>query len=167
MGVGIWFLVSNPAILGEKTNSCNPEAVSKPVEGTQEFECVSRQHINTGTGGTGYNSNPPSSGPHWQNPANNGVYDSSLPDEQLIHNLEHGYIWIAYRPDVSDEVKNRLSEIVKDDSWKVVLEPREKNDSKIALVVWGRVLKMEEPDYDKIKDFVRTYRNRGPEKTSD
>ncbi|MBI2012813.1 DUF3105 domain-containing protein, partial [Candidatus Curtissbacteria bacterium] len=42
---------------------------------------------------------------------------------------------------------------------------REANDAKIACVAWGRVLTLDEPDYGKIEDFIRTYRNRGPEKT--
>ena len=66
---------------------------------------------------------------------------------------------------VGDEVKNRLREIAKKEDWKVVVAPREANDAQIALVAWGRVLKMDEPDYAKIEDFIKVYRNRGPEKT--
>lgn len=142
-----------------------PAPVSKPVEGTVDFDVVSREHIASGTPGSGYNSDPPTSGPHWPAPVKNGVYDNELADEQLIHNLEHGHVWVLYRPDVSDEVKNRLKEIVEGDNWKVVMAPRAKNDTAIALVAWGRLLKMDEPDYEKVKDFINTYRNRGPEKT--
>src|SRR4030067_236332 len=52
---------------------------------------------------------------------------------------------------------NLKKEIIEKDSWKVVLEPREQNDSKIALVAWGRVLVMDQPDYDKIEAFIKTY----------
>lgn len=180
LAVGVWFFTMNPAVLGEKTDSDKPLAVSNPVEGTQEFEIVGRTHIASGTAGSGYNSNPPASGNHWGSPAENGVHDKQLPDEQLIHNLEHGYVWISYRPvgelaeatteantvpGASDEVIDELKKIVEADDWKVVLGPREKNDSMIALVAWGRVLKLDSPDYDKVKEFVKTYRNRGPEKT--
>lgn len=165
VGVGVWFLAKTPSGMEEGKVLGQVESVSKPVEGTVEYQPVGRNHIPQGTPGSGYNSNPPSSGPHWPAPTKKGVYDNPLPDEWLIHNLEHGYVWIAYKPDVGDEVKNRLKEIVEDDDWKVVLEPRDKNETKIALVAWGRVLKMDEPDYEKVKDFIRTYRNRGPEKT--
>lgn len=166
VGVGVWFLsknqtVSQNQVLGEAA------VVSKPVEGTVDYTIVGRDHIAQGTAGSGYNSNPPTSGPHWAAAARNGVYDKQLPDEQLIHNLEHGHVWISYKPDTADEVKNKLKEIVEKDSWKVVLAPREQNDSKIALVVWGRVLKMDQPDWDKIEAFIKTYRNRGPENTPD
>ena len=155
--------------------------VSSPIEGTMEFTVVSREHIAAGTPGTGYNSNPPTSGPHWPAPAGNGIYDKELPDEQLIHNLEHGHVWVSYRPTTSggqestdgaevkpgitEEELAKIKEIVEEDDWKVVLAPRANDDSKIALAAWGRVLNMDEVDLDKIKDFIETYRNRGPEKT--
>lgn len=43
-----------------------------------------------------YNSNPPTSGPHFGVWAKRGVYDSVLSDGYLIHSLEHGYIVISY-----------------------------------------------------------------------
>jgi hypothetical protein len=81
--------------------------------------------------------------------------------------MEHGHVWISYKPDAGEEIIGRLKEIVGEDDWKVILTPREKNDSKIALAAWGRLLKMDEPDYEKVNDFIRTYRNRGPEQTPD
>jgi len=181
IGAGVWFFSKSDGM--QQTNdSLELVAVSDPVEGTQEFTVVSRQHIASGTSGSGYNSNPPTSGPHWPGPAKNGTYDTEIPDEQVLHNMEHGYVWISYRPDVDpkaatseatlkpglteDEV-NKLKEIVKGDDWKVVLSPRAKDDAKIALVAWGRLLNMDNPDYDKIKQFIKTYRNRGPEQTPD
>lgn len=165
IGAGVWFLSKSSGMGESKSGELLPAAVSKPVEGTSDLQIVGRNHIASGTAGSGYNSNPPSSGPHWPSPAKNGVYDETLPDEQLIHNLEHGHVWIAYKPDVGDEVKNKLKEIVKDDDWKVVLEPRDKNETMIALVAWGRVLKLDQLDENKVKDFIRTYRNRGLENT--
>ena len=177
-GFGIWFF-TRPSVLGEKADSDKPVAVSKPVEGTVEFPIVGRNHIAQGTTVSTYNSNPPTSGPHWPAPAKNGIYDTMQPDEQLLHNLEHGYVWISYIPTkpnsessaeagvksgLTEEEVTKLKDLVKGDDWKVVLEPRDKNDSKIALAAWGRLLKMDDPDYDKIRDFIRTYRDRGPEK---
>lgn len=165
VGAGVWFFSKNPHMGSDSSGEVLPAQVSSPVEGTQDYEIVGRNHITQGTLGSGYNSNPPSSGPHWPAAAKNGAYENPLPDEQLIHDLEHGYVWISYKPDISQDVKNQLKEIVEKDDWKVVLCPREKNDSQIALVSWGRVLKLDQFDAVKVKDFVRTYRNRGPEKT--
>lgn len=56
----------------------------------EEFPNLGQQHIDIGTEHIAYNSNPPTSGPHYIQPANWGVYETTLPDEQLVHNLEHG-----------------------------------------------------------------------------
>ena len=45
-------------------------------------------HIPMGTPHPEYNSNPPSSGWHYAEPARQGFYDEELPDEQIVHNLE-------------------------------------------------------------------------------
>jgi len=164
VGIGVWLLTKHQTI-GQSQVLSEAVSISNPVEGTVDYAIVSRDHITQGAAGSGYNSNPPSSGPHWPMAAKNGVYDKELPDEQLIHNLEHGHIWISYKPNTADEVKSKLREIVEKDSWKVVLGPRDKNDSQIALVAWGRVLAMDEPDYVKVEEFIKTYRNRGPENT--
>lgn len=166
IGFGVWFFTKsdmghNPSGEGET----RPVSVSKPVEATVDFDIVGRNHITQGTAGSGYNSNPPTSGPHWPAPAKNGIYDTQLPDEQLIHNLEHGYIWISYESDVSQDVKDQLKKIVEEDNWKIVLEPRDANETMIALAAWGRVLKLDSPDYEKVRAFIKTYRNRGPERT--
>ncbi|MEK7580795.1 MAG: DUF3105 domain-containing protein [Patescibacteria group bacterium] len=165
VGVGVFFV--SKSTIGKEEDSSKPAPVSKDVPGTQEFTIVSREHIASGTSGSGYNSDPPTSGPHWNGPASKGVYDKEFPDEQLIHNLEHGYILISYKPDVGDDVINKLKAIVLKNDWKIVMEPREKDDAKIVLAAWGRLLKMNDLDENTVRDFINTYRNRGPEKTTE
>src|SRR3990167_11186190 len=47
-----------------------------------------------------YQSNPPTSGSHWPIPLLDGLYDTEKPDEALVHSLEHGRIWVSYKPDI-------------------------------------------------------------------
>lgn len=183
-GGGIWFFSTNSNALNKNSeaDSQKPEFVSGSVEGVEEFKIVGRVHIAVGTSGKDYNSNPPTSGNHWGEPAKGGVYENSLPDEQLIHNLEHGFIWISYMPltqpeeassgaglkrGISESDKKTLEEMVKKDDWKMVLAPRDKNESMIAVAAWGRLLKLDNLDLAKIREFIKLYRNRGPEKTPD
>ena len=177
---GVWFFTKGDSSAMKEGSELEVEKVDKPVEGAVEYKVESRTHIPTGTKVTNYNSNPPNSGDHWGAPAKNGIYDNALPDEELVHNLEHGYIWISYRPaaqasesspsadlkpGISVEDKKSLEELVNKDDWKMVLAPRDTNDSVIALASWGRVLKMDSLNLDKVKGFIRVYRGRGPEKT--
>src|SRR5579864_3213956 len=54
-----------------------------------------QQHIQPGAQHVAYNSNPPSSGPHYPSPTPWGIKDSEVVDETLVHNEEHGGVIIA------------------------------------------------------------------------
>lgn len=124
-----------------------------------------RDHIADGETHPPYNSNPPSSGSHYTSTARGGFYEEPLPDEQVIHNLEHGDVWIAYHPDISDEAKETLEFFA---GQYVVVSPRSENEGDISLVAWGRAdtfdIENEAVDEGRIRDFIRRYDNRGPEK---
>lgn len=131
---------------------------SYPIEGDK--------HVADGTK-VEYKTNPPTSGDHYGTPANWGVYDREIPDEAVMHNLEHGGVWITYKPEISEIAKSKLVEIAKANS-KVIMSPREKNDSMIALASWGRIYKPEVSadgvfDESAVKNFISKYRNTGPE----
>ena len=118
-----------------------------------------------------YNSNPPSSGAHYPSPANWGVYEYEVNDRFFLHNLEHGGVWIAYRPSVATSTVDKLKAIVKEfDGSKIVMGPRSSNDADVALVSWTHVLKfnlvggdMTEGQINEIRGFYKSYKNRGPE----
>jgi hypothetical protein len=136
---------------------------------SQTFPSAGRDHIEIGVGDTlpegTYNSNPPSSGPHYQNTATTGFYDEPIEDQFVIHNLEHGDIWIAYHPRISKELKDRLKGF--SDRY-VIVSPRENNDSDISLVSWGHVDSFnfnQDINLDqRINDFILRYDDNGPEK---
>lgn len=67
---------------------------TKPKPGTQ-LEDLGRTHVPIGTEEK-YNSNPPTSGPHFEEWIKAGVYDAPRDDRNLVHSLEHGYVIISY-----------------------------------------------------------------------
>ena len=137
-----------------------------PVPG--EFHTAqSRDHIAVGAQHPAYNSNPPTGGWHYANPAQSGIYDKAFADEQLIHNLEHGHIWIAYRPDLPADQIEKLADIAKSYSSKIVMAPRPNNPTAISIVAWEYVLNLDSYDEQAIKDFVRDHRGKGPETIPD
>lgn len=149
LGAGIWFLVT----------FTGPEG----TDYSQAYPILGRNHIADGSTST-YNSNPPTSGDHYAAPATVRFYDRALPDGQLIHNMEHGHIWIAYQPDISPEIIDKLKDFT---GGNVIAAPRSDNDLDIALVAWGRLDKFDiennELPLQRIKDFIIRYQNRGPE----
>ncbi len=118
-------------------------------------------HINVGDEHEVYNTNPPTSGPHGPAPKF-GVYQEGIPDENVVHALEHGGIWISYK-DLSEEDTKKLEDIGRQYPGRTVVSPRAANDSNIAVVSWGRLLKLDEVDVNQIKEYVRKNFNRSPE----
>ncbi|MCF7905731.1 DUF3105 domain-containing protein [Candidatus Gracilibacteria bacterium] len=122
-----------------------------------------REHIPIGSPSPEYNSNPPTSGPHYVKATNWGVYQEELQDENLVHSLEHGGIWISYQPNIDEETKEQLEAIGKTHSGSVVVSPRSANDSPIAIASWGRLEKLIEFDEEDIIEFIKRNKNRSPE----
>ena len=127
----------------------------------ESFPIQGQEHIVVGASHLTYNSNPPTSGPHYAEPAKWGVYQTELPDEQLVHNLEHGGIWISYKG-VDETSKTALEKLAQTHA-KIIVEPREKDDAPIILASWGQIVRLQKYDEQEISNFIKTNSNRSPE----
>lgn len=67
---------------------------TKPMPG-EKLADLGRDHVAVGTQ-VDYNSNPPTSGPHYADWTRAGIYQTPLDDGYLVHSLEHGYVIISY-----------------------------------------------------------------------
>lgn len=109
---------------------------------------------------TKYNSDPPTSGPHLPSPGRWGIYDSPLPKELLVHNLEDGGVIVYYNcPQTDAECKAlvaKLAEIVRK-YGQTVLAPYPGLSHKIALTAWSRIDKFNEFDEKRILRFIEAY----------
>ena len=143
-------------------------SINKSSTVGEYFQAQSRDHIQSGAEHPAYNSNPPTGGWHYDQPAQSGIYDVEFKDEQLVHNLEHSHVWIAFKPDLPAEQIELLAEIAKDYGSKIIMAPRQANDSLVALVAWEHLLKMETVDEAMVREFIEAYRGTaGPEKIAD
>lgn len=136
-----------------------------------------RSHIsnNTSRGGP-YSVVPATSGAHWfgastgsgtPSPARWGRYESALPDEVLIHNLEHGGIGIHYDcDDECPEIVKELDDIIPRSPSQYIMSPYRGMPSKIAITSWRHHLYLEEVDVEAIKKFIDEYKDRAPESVS-
>jgi len=120
-------------------------------------------HIEVGEAHEAYNSNPPTSGWMYAQPAGWGAYREVLPDEAIVHNLEHGGIWISYQNAEDEDTIRQLEEIVRRYGAQMILTPRPTNESPIAVVAWGRLLTLDTVDAAQISNFIARYRFKGPE----
>jgi len=129
---------------------------------TEEFPIVGQDHVKQDDRVT-YNSNPPTSGGHFATSLPWGVFGQDVEDRSAVHNLEHGGIWITYRPDLDQASLRQLREIAARFPNAVLMSPRAANDSPIAIVSWGRMMKLESVDAENVDRFIRTYINNSPE----
>jgi hypothetical protein len=106
-----------------------------------------------------YPMTPPAGGPHfleWQN-CNGDVYSAPIVDGNAVHSLEHGAVWITYRPDLPAADVERLADRVRGQTH-LMLSPYPGQDSPISLQAWGYQLRVNKVDDPAIDEFIRTYR---------
>jgi len=135
----------------------------------------SRSHIQEGQPHDPYNSDPPTSGPHYATPANAGFYNAAPLDEQLVHNLEHGYVIIWYNCSSlaagdCDKLKSQIQDVMGQvenspitHTPKLIAVPRPTMDHELALTTWGRLDKFDGFDRQRIIDFIHAFRDDAPE----
>ncbi len=130
------------------------------------FPDLGQQHVEVGTS-VAYNSNPPTSGPHYPYPAGWGIYKNPPADEFLVHNLEHGGVIISYNPEqINGRELAQLQEQARSLSNfnpRVILTPRSNLDTAIALTAWNYLQKLDRYDSTAVKVFYATHIARGPE----
>jgi hypothetical protein len=116
---------------------------------------------------------PPSSGPHYAARAPYGVSASPVPPGNWIHALEHGGIAVLFRcadeascsaiaARVDAEVYRRARPGAFGEA-KLVGTPYQEMDSPFVAVAWGRILRLEALDPERILAFYDRYLDRGPE----
>jgi|GEM_PF-330249 len=125
---------------------------------TSEYEIQGTEHVTPGESHNTYNSNPPSSGWHYAQAPDWAIYKKPILDESALHAVEHGGIWISYK-DISTEQKEELELIQKDNKKAVIMSPRNENDASIAIVSWGKVMKLEDVKTGLIQKFIDVNKN--------
>jgi Protein of unknown function (DUF3105) len=131
---------------GGGSSSASSGLISTSSCTEQEFPGLKPQHLNNPNANVDYNSFPPSSGPHYAQPAPWGIYPDSVKQTILVHNLEHGGIVIQYGPKVSQSDVQKIQSLYQDDPYGLVVAPYAKLGKKIAATAWN------EPAYEQNQD---------------
>lgn len=129
------------------------------------FKSEGRQHVSTTV--SSYKTNPPTSGPHNPQPAEDGEYDSAPAKEAYVHTLEHGRIEIQYKKGTPEKARDALKSVFDESPDKMLLFPNNTDmPYQVAATAWTHLLGC--PKYnDRVPDAIRTfrdaYRGKGPE----
>ncbi|HEX9774482.1 MAG TPA: DUF3105 domain-containing protein [Actinomycetota bacterium] len=90
----------------------------------QSFGDEGSTHVDSPTD-VEYRTTPPTSGNHYGNVGNTGIYHVQAPDENMVHNLEHGHVGIWYAQDgIDDAVLEALKGVVRENATGAFLSPR-------------------------------------------
>jgi hypothetical protein len=107
-----------------------------------------------------YAQTPPVGGDHAPTWLNCGVYPKAVPDGLAVHSLEHGAVWVTYRPDLPTDQVEKLTAAIPDTY--VVLSPRDGLQGPVVASAWGTQLVLTGVDDPRLAEFIKTYRQ-GPQ----
>lgn len=108
-----------------------------------------------------YSSSPPAGGDHnpgWQNC---GFYTVEVPNEQAVHSLEHGAVWVTYGP-AANEAELATLEALASTETHLLVTPYSDQETPYALTAWGRQAPLESIDDPLFQEFLDTYMGTGP-----
>jgi hypothetical protein len=115
----------------------------------------------------GYSTIPPTSGRHWGAWSDCGFYNHPLPDELLVHNLEHGNVIVSFNLSDDAEVsalRAAVEAISLAEEFAIVRRYLDIPEGMVAVTTWGVLDRMMGVDADRITRFFDQYPgNTGPE----
>jgi putative peptide zinc metalloprotease protein len=121
---------------------------------TESFAIVERTHVSRPVA---YPQSPPVGGDHapiWQNC---GFYDLQVRNENAVHSLEHGAVWITYRPDVSPAQVSALRDLAHRQGH-ILVSPYPDLPAPLIASAWGKQLRLDSSDDPALDEFVRAFR---------
>ncbi len=114
-----------------------------------------------------YSTTPPTSGDHWDYWARCGFYEAGLPDERIVHNMEHGNIIVSYNlPNQADvgQLREFMDGFDLAPDWAVTRFYDKIPEGTVALTTWGVLDTMQGVDEERIERFFDAYAGKlGPE----
>ncbi len=119
-----------------------------------------------------WNTDPPTTGPHFGVPAIFGIYDDEVEIARVVHNLEHGGIYILYGEDVPEETVDELRGFYESHKTGTIMAPLDRLGDEFALGAWvvdgdndnGFLATCTEFDDGAVSSFFRSLQFRGPER---
>jgi len=145
---------------------------TKPKAGESVPVMAGSTHVPVDSDPGQYNSDPPTSGPHYPEEAAAGFYDENIytyPAGYLVHNLEHGYVIFWYNCKLLDEagcaeLKGQIKTVIGElGGAKMIAYPWPTLDVPFTMTSWGQIQKFDSFNAEQAKIFYLANLNRAPE----
>jgi hypothetical protein len=138
-----------------KSSENSPQAkadAAKSIEGIVVKDFPSRNHVQSVVN---YPDSPPFGGDHdptWAD-CNGTVYPAPIRNENAVHMLEHGAVWITYKPDLPADQVDALKKKV-DGVGYMALSPYPGLKSAVSLQSWGHQLFVDSATDPRVTEFI-------------
>jgi hypothetical protein len=110
-----------------------------------------------------YVDRPPAGGPHDPCWATWGVHEEPVPDDNFVHNLEHGGVVYLYACDDCAADADALATLATDEGQFALVTPYPDMDARFAALAWGWRLTTGCVDVDLFGQFYVDHVNQAPE----
>jgi hypothetical protein len=127
------------------------EGASVDLSGVRTWEITDNRHTD---GDVDYPQTPPAGGPHAPVWLDCGVYDEPVRDENAVHDLEHGAVWITHDPGLPARDVEALAALLPDNG---IMSPREDLPSPVVVTVWGTQLQLDGAGDERLALFLEEY----------
>ncbi len=137
---------------GEKPDPARP-LPEDPPEGIEVYPATTNRTVK---GPIDYDREPPTNGDHdplWQNC---GFYEKPIKDRHAVHSMDHGVVWITYRPDLPPGQVEALRPYGEENY--VIVSPYPGQDAPVIVTSWRVQLELEGPRDPRLRQFVDQFR---------
>ena len=118
-----------------------------------------------------WNTDPATNGAHYPVAAVFGIYQDELEQARVVHNLEHGGIFILYGDKVPDATVQQLEAFYDDHKTGTIMAPLARLGDEFALGAWvaegeakGQLAKCKAFDDNAVSSFFGAFQFLGPER---
>jgi hypothetical protein len=137
---------------GKKPDAARP-LPQNPPNGIKVYPATTNRTVK---GPIQYDRKPPTNGDHdplWQNC---GFYEKPIEDRHAVHSMDHGVVWITYRPDLPEKQIESLRPYGKENY--VIVSPYPGQDAPVIGTSWRVQLKLNGADDPRLRRFVDGFR---------
>jgi hypothetical protein len=157
--------------LDEEALAADVEAAGCTFESVPALEGAHSVRQSSGTSPR-WNTDPPTTGPHYGIAAVFGIYEEELEVARVVHNLEHGGIYVLYGNEVPEETVDQLRSFYDEHKPGTIMAPLDRLGDEFALGAWvvdgdtenGFLAKCKTFDEGAVSSFFDTLQFRGPER---
>jgi Protein of unknown function (DUF3105) len=133
----------------------DPHTDNPALKAVKTYDYVGGDHT---TDPVHYDQVPPAGGPHDPTWDRCGAYDAPPRNENAVHDLEHGTVWITYRPGLDAAGVSSLQtqlETLKSKKW--MLSPYPGLPAPVVVTVWNAQLDLTGVDDPRLPTFLTVY----------